>query len=67
MSSTKKYLQQLWLPVTTDPTRDAILDHPAHNGLVAGSSPAGPTILIIHQGSQTYIFVRQSSLIPFFL
>jgi hypothetical protein len=34
---------------------------PAHNGLVAGSSPAGPTTSMIRQSSQTVAFVHHNS------
>jgi hypothetical protein len=34
------------------------LEPAAHNGLVAGSSPAGPTTLIIRQRSQASAIIR---------
>jgi len=40
---------------------------PAHNGLVAGSSPAGPTTLMIRQRSQASVVVHQSNVFACFV
>jgi hypothetical protein len=38
------------------------LEPAAHNGLVAGSSPAGPTTLMIRRRSRTSVVIRSFSL-----
>jgi hypothetical protein len=38
------------------------LEPAAHNGLVAGSSPAGPTTSMIRQRSQTSVVIRRSDI-----
>jgi hypothetical protein len=42
------------------------LEPAAHNGLVAGSSPAGPTTLMIRRRSRTSVVIRRSDLFPYF-
>jgi len=39
---------------------------PAHNGLVAGSSPAGPTTLLVRQRSQPFVVIRSNDIFPNF-
>src|SRR6201989_306239 len=42
------------------------LEPAAHNGLVAGSSPAGPTTSAVRQRSQRRVLVRCSATFPSF-
>ena len=46
----------------TRENKGVLLIQTAHNGLVAGSSPAGPTILGVHQRPRASIFVQRSKL-----
>src|SRR5215216_1772032 len=42
------------------------LEPAAHNGVVAGSSPAGPTTLLVRQCSQPFVGIRLNDIFDYF-